>query len=254
MENRQYDNLIVDTLWNVVNNECNYYNKKINVISYIFGNIIDTIPDVQNQLSNKAKRILFENTIVKYFNAVRNASIETISNDETATNYELGGIKLNKRGFARLSVLSNISADVEYSPKTNKNIYLALGNVLKHFSMQKTDFEGKGLFEVIYKYIENHPTLKVSQAKAVSNSFCSNIENDDIMLCLDVAFHKYLDSRIEAFKQELRAQNCDEMTINILPYIIEEVDKNYNMFTPNVNSVLNLNLGEKIIQKYKSKL
>jgi len=44
------------------------------------------------------------------------------------------------------------------------------------------------------------------------------------------------------------------MTINILPYIIEEVDKNYNMFTPNVNSVLNLNLGEKIIQKYKSKL
>jgi len=146
--------------------------------------------------------------------------------------------------------LSNINSEVEFSPRQNKNIYLSLGNVLSEFSFDNTEYEDKGFFEVVCRYMEKHRTLFTSTPKAISNSFCSNIDNSVIVKKLEKCFQDYLLKRIKSFQKDLRTQLSDEFSINVILDVLAEVDKEYSMFSTNFNSVLTKNIPNKIIEKY----
>lgn len=251
MEKWQKEDICVDAFWNIIYSEASFYNKKVNLMSYIYNEIIEKTHNSQNsKLSLQAKKILFDNNITKYFSTIRDASLKTIIEDSTPSTMDLEGDILNERGFARLSVLSNINSEVEYSPRQNKNIYLALGNVLNTFSLAYTKYEDQGMFEIVYRYMEKHPTLFASSPKAIANSFCSNIENTDIVNKLEKAFQDYLQNRIKAFQKDLRAQMSDTFSSGVIMDVLNEVDKEYNMFSTTFNSVVSKNIPNKIINKY----
>jgi hypothetical protein len=217
MENWQKEDACIDAMWQIIYDYASFFNKKVNLMSYIYGDIVDKFQKTQNgTLSVFAKKKLYENNITKYFSGIRDGALETIQQDTDEVEMDLDGEKLNKRGFARLSVLSNINSEVEYSPRNNKNIFLALGNALKDFNLDKTKHEGKGFFEVLMKYMENHRMLFSSTPKAVSNSFCSNSENERTLKKLYDSFENYLLKRIKAFQKDLRMQKADNFSINVI--------------------------------------
>lgn len=253
MENWQKEDACIDAMWQIIYDHASFFNKKVNLMSYIYSDIVDKFQKTQNgTLSVLAKKKLYENNITKYFSGVRDGALDTVSDNYIESEMDLDGEKLNKRGFARLSVLSNINSDVDYSPRNNKNIYLALGNALKDFNFDKTKFEGKGFFEVLAKYMEKHRMLFTSTPKSVSNSFCSNIENERIIKKLFDSFQNYLLKRIKAFQKDLKAQRSDMFSVNVILDVLTEVDKEYTMFSTNFQSVLNKNIPQRIIDKYKN--
>ena len=252
MENWQKEDVCIDAMWQIIYDHASYFNKKVNLMSYIYGDIVDKYQKTQNgTLSVLAKKKLYENNITKFFSGMRDGALDTISNNYSEVEMDLDGEKLNKRGFARLSVLSNINSAVEYSPRNNKNIYLALGNALKDFNFDKTKHEGKGFFEVLMKYLEKHRTLFTATPKAISNSFCSNIENERVLKKLYDSFENYLLKRIKAFQKDLRMQKSDTFSIDVVLDVLTEVDKEYTMFSTNFQSVINKNISQRIMDKYK---
>ena len=254
MEIWQKEDICIDALWNIIYTEASYFNKKVNLMSYIYNDILEKTNNPKTQtLSLLAKKKLYENNITKYFSAVRDAALKTIVEDTDKSEMDLDGEILNERGFARLSVLSNINSDADFSPKVNKNIFLALGNCLKDFSLENTDYAGKGLFEVVYRYMEKHRMLFTSTPKAIANSFCSNIDNTAVVNNLEMSFKNYLKKRIDAYKKDLKAQNSDEFSIKVINDVLAEIDKEYTLFSTNFNSVLAKNIPQRIIDKYKPK-
>lgn len=248
MESWKIEDICVDTLWNVVYSISSFFNKKVNLMAYVYGEIIDKM-DIKRKssLSALAKKKLFENNIVKYFSAVRDASVKTIKENDAASQIDIEGDILNERGFARLSVVSNINTKITYSPKTNKNIYLALGNALNGFTLERTSFNGKGMFEIIYKYLEKHPTLYTSTPKAIANSFTINIENKDIIDNLLTGYQEFLKSQIKQFQKDMIHQSSDELSYKVADDILTEVDKEYTMNSTNFSSVISLNLPRRIL-------
>ena len=93
--------------------------------------------------------------------------------------------------------------------------------------------------------------LFTSTPKAISNSFCSNIENERILKKLYDSFENYLLKRIKAFQKDLKAQRSDMFSVNVILDVLAEVDKEYTMFSTNFQSVLNKNIPQRIIDKYK---
>lgn len=251
MEIWEKEEICVDTLWNVVYTISSFYNKKVNIMSYIFNEVIETAEQCKNsKLSLLAKKKLFENNILKYFAAVRDASLDTIVDNETPSEHELDGQVLNERGFARLSTLSNINSEAEYNPRTNKNIYLALGNALSNMDLEYTQYEEKGMFEIIYDYLQKHTALYKSTAKSIANSFCSNIENNEIINIMKDSFQKLLLNRVTSLKRDLRQQYSDEFTIKIIDDVIKEIDAEYDMFSVTINNIIAKKIPEKILAKY----
>lgn len=248
MENWQIENICVDTMWNIIYSVSSFFNKKANLMAYIYGEIIDKIDNPKTmKLSALAKKKLFENNVVKYFSAVRDASVKAITDNETPSNMDIDGDILTERGFARLSTLSNINSKATYSPKTNKNIYLALGNALKGFTLSDTDYSDKGLFEVIYRYVEKHSNLYSSNGKTVANSFITNIENQQIIENLLQSYQDFLKSQIINFQRDMYQQQSDELSVKVVDDILREVDKEYKMTTNNFSSVISLNLPRRIL-------
>ena len=251
MEIWEKEELCVDALWNVIYTISSYYNKKVNIMSYIFGEIVETAPQCKNsKLSTLAKKKLFESNIIKYFSAVRDASLETISDNETASEHELDGQTLNERGFARLSTLSNINSEAEFNPRTNKNIYLALGNALSSMDFQYSAYEDKGMFEIIYDYLQKHSTLYKSTPKSIANNFCDNTDNAEIINIIKDSYQKLLLKRLTHLKFDLRQQYSDEFSIMILDDVLKEVDKEYDMFSVTINNIVEKKLPQKILEKY----
>lgn len=248
MENWQIENICVDSLWHIIYSVSSYFNKKTNLMAYVYGEVIDVINNPKTmKLSALAKKKLFENNIVKYFSAVRDASVKTIKESDQITDTDIEGNKLNEKGFARLSTLSNINSDINYSHKTNKNIYLALGNALNKFTLDGTDYYNKGLFEVIYNYINKHDNLLTATPKAVSNSFSSNIENKKIIDNLINSYQELLKKQILNFQREMYQQESDSLSVKIVNDILTEVDKEYNLFSANFSSAISSNIPKKIL-------
>jgi len=253
MEIWEKEELCVDVLWNVIYNIASYYNKKTNVMSYIFNEVVDNAEQCKNsKLSVLAKKKLFENNILKYFAAIRDAALDNISNNETPSEHELDGQLLNERGFARLSTLSNINSDSEYNPRSNKNIYLALGNSLKNVDFKTSVHDGESFFEMIYNYLQKHPTLYLSTPKSIANSFCSNIENTEIINILKDSFQSLLLKRIQSLKYDLRQQYTDEFTVVVLDDIVKEIDKEYDMFSSTINTIIEKKIPDKIISMHST--
>ena len=250
MDNWKIEDVCVDTMWNIIYSIASYYNKKVNLMSYIYGEIIEKIQDKSMSLSALAKKKLFENNTIKYFSAIRDASIKAMMESDKKSEVDIEGEYLNERGFARLSILSNINSDSVYSPKTNKNIYLALGNVLKGFTLNNTAYENKSLFEAIYRYSDKHDTLYSSNAKTTANNFMSDIENEAIMDNLIGCFQNFLVKQIRTFQKEMYQQKADEFSIKVTDDILREVDNEYTMNTNNFSSVISLNLPRKILLLY----
>ena len=248
MENWKIEDICVDTLWNVIYSISSYFNKKANLMAYIYGEIADKFQELRRgKLSPLAKKKLFENNVLKYFSAIRDASVKAIKINEAASQIDIDGDVLNERGFARLSIVSNINTKAIYSPKTNKNIYLALGNALNGFTLKRTDFDGKGLFEIIYKYLQKHTALYTSTPKAIANSFMINIENKDIVDAFIDSYQDLLKKQIKKFKNDMMLQETDELSYTIIDDVLSEVDKEYSMHTSNFSSVVSLNLPRRIM-------
>ena len=248
MENWKIEDICVDTLWNMIYSISSFFNKKANLMAYVYGEIADKFQVMRRgKLSSLAKKKIFENNVIKYFSAIRDASVKAIKINEEPSQIDIEGDVLNERGFARLSIVSNINTATSYSPRTNKNIYLALGNALKDFTLKRTEFEGKGLFEIIYKYLQKHPALYTSTPKAISNSFMINIENKDIIDNLIESYQNLLKRQIKKFKNDMMLQETDELSYTIIDDILSEVDKEYSMHTSNFSSVISLNLPRRIL-------
>ena len=250
MENWKLEDLCVDTMWQIIMTEASFFYRKVNLINYIYCDIMDKI-EVKDadSLSTFSKKKLLENNLVKYFAAMREASIEAVTKSSSETTTDVDGEKLNGRGFARLSILSNINATALYSPKTNKNIYLALGNGLNRFNLNNSVYQDKSLFQIIYEYILKFPALQNSTPRAIANSFSANIENEKIMLSLDASFDQVLLRQINTFQKEMRTQKADDLSVNIITDILVEVDKNYTNANVNFSQVLSLGLTQKIMDK-----
>ena len=252
MENWKIEDICVDTLWNVIYSISSFFNKKVNLMAYIYGEVVDKLEEKRrtSTLSTLAKKKLFENNVVKYFSAIRDASVKAIKANDASSQIDVEGDMLNERGFARLSIVSNINTKIVYSPKTNKNIFLALGNALSSFTLNRTEFEGKGLFEIIYKHLQKHPTLYSSTPKAIANSFVINIENKDIIDNLIASYQEYLRAQIKQFQKDMIHQSADELSYKVADDVLSEVDKEYNMNSTNFSSVISLNLPRRILLLY----
>ena len=199
------------------------------------------------KLSALARKKLFENNVVKYFSAVRDAAVKAIKSDDKPSTIDIDGDVLTERGFARLSILSNINTNVAYSPKTNKNIYLALGNALNHFSLKGSLYDGKGIFEAVYRYMDKHDNLYTSNSKSVANSFTTNVENEPVMDNFLESFQYLLKKQMRSFQKEMYQQEADEFSVKIIDDVLSEVDKEYDLHTANFSSVISLNLPRRIL-------
>lgn len=248
MENWKIEDICVDALWNTIYSISSFYNKKVNLMAYIYGEIIDKIDKPRSmKISAMAKKKLFENNLVKYFSAVRDAAVKSIKASDRPSEIDIDGDVLTERGFARLSILSNIGSNIQFSPKTNKNIFLALGNALSDFSLKGTQFEGKGLFEIMYNYFNKHDNLYTSNAKSASTSFIANIENEPVIDGFLTSFQNYLKKQMRVFQKDMLHQEADEFSVKIIDDVLAEVDKEYNMHTANFSSVISLNLPRRIL-------
>ena len=248
MENWQIEDICVDALWHIIYSVSSYFNKKTNLMAYVYGEVIDAIDNPKTMpLSAIAKKKLFENNVLKYFAAVRDASVKTIKESTQPTDTDIEGQILNEKGFARLSTLSNVNTDIAYSHKTNKNIYLALANALNKFTLKDTNYYNKGFFEVIYRYVEKHDNLLTSTPKAIANSFSSNIENKQIIDNLIDSYQELLKKQIKNFQRDMYQQNADELSVKVVNDILSEVDKEYNLFSSNFSSAISSNIPKRIL-------
>lgn len=250
MEDVRLDDLSVDSMWQMFFLEANYYNKKATLINYLYGEIVKQLKISNESLSIQAKTILLENNIIKPMTACKSASLKCITDSKVAVENYVGGQQLNERGFARLSVLSNINSITYYSHRGNKNIFLALSNALKNFTLKNTQFEGQSVFEVVANYLQKHTLLQKATPKSIANSIFTQIEMQDLVTKLHQSFDMYLDNLIFKFKTELRQQRSDIQSINVIDDIRKEIDNNFNMFSTNYNSVISSNIPAKVLKNY----
>lgn len=250
MDNSRFEDLCVDSMWQIFFLQANYYNKKATLMNYLYEEVVKKLNIPTNTLSLMAKKILLENNLIKPMSACKQASLDCITDSDEASENYIEGNKLNKKGFARLSVLSNINAKAIYSCKGNKNIYLALANALKNFTLKNTQFSGKGVFEVISDYLQKHTVLQSATPKSIANSFFTQIEMQDFVKQLNQSFDIFTDMLISQFKTELKQQHSDENSIKVIDDIRNEVDKTFNMFSSNFNSVISANIPAKVLEKY----
>lgn len=253
MDEVRLDDLSIDAMWQMFFLQANYYNKKATLINYLYGEIVKQFNIPEETLSLKAKTILLENNLIKPMGACKSASLKCITDSTVAVSHSVDGFQLNERGFARLSVLSNINSNTSYSHRGNKNIYLALANALKNFSLRGTQFTGKGMFEVVANYVYKHPVLHTATPKSIANSLFTQIEMQDLVTKLNQSFDLYLDSLLSMFKSELRQQRSDTKSINVIDDIAKEVEQNFNMFSTNYNTIISSNIPAKILAKYENK-
>jgi len=251
MDEVRLEDLCVDSMWQIFFLQANYYNKKATLINYLYGEVVKQFKLPEGTLSLQAKTILLENNLIKPMSACKQASLKCITDSDVASQNAINGNTLNEKGFARLSVLSNINASVYYSPKGNTNIYLALANALKNFTLSGTQFEGKGVFEVILGYLQKHPVLQTATPKSIANSFFTQIEMQGFVKNLTQSFDIYVDTLLLKFKTELRQQKSDQKSINVIDDIRKEVDASFNMFSTNFNSVISSNIPAKLLKKYE---
>lgn len=250
MEESRLEDLIVDSIWQIIFLQTNFFNKKATLINYLYGEIVKNNEPKEPTLSTQAKLILLENNLIKPMSACKQASLKCVTENKTATNTKIGDLALNEKGFARLSVLSNINSNIMYSPKGNKNIYLALANALKEFTLSGTPFFGKGLFEVFVDYFKKHPVLESGTPSTTANSFFTNIEMQKIVDKFNKSYNFYVDTLLIKFKSELKQQKSDAFSIYVIDDIKREVEASFNMFSSNYNSVIAENIPKKILEKY----
>lgn len=251
MEESRFEDLCVDSIWQIIFLQANYYNKKATLINFLYGEVVKLLNIPEPTLSLQAKTILLENNLIKPMTACKQAALKCITNSSVVTSTKIGDDNLNERGFARLSVLGKINANTYYSPKGNKNIYLALANALRNFDLKKTPFEGLGVFEIVVNYLNKHTMLQSATSKSIANSFFTQIEMQSFVKKLDQSFDIYVDTLLSKFKSDLSQQHSDVNSINVIYDIRKEVDATFNMFSSNFNSVISANIPQKVLKKYQ---
>ena len=251
MEESRFEDLCVDSIWQIFFLQANYYNKKATLINYLYGEVVKQLNITNPTLSLQAKTILLENNLIKPMSACKQAALKCITASTVVTTTKIADNALNERGFARLSVLSNVNAYTYYSPKGNKNIYLALANALRNFDLNGTQFQGQGVFEVVVNYLNKHTMLQSATPKSIANSFFTQIEMQNFVRKLNQSFDIYLDTLLAKFKSDLSQQHSDLDSINVIYDIRKEVDASFNMFSSNFNSVISANIPQKVLKKYQ---
>ena len=254
MDDKSVDKVAVNTLWAILYAEANFYQKKTTLILQLYGDVLARTEVKEGELSTFARKKLYENIVVKPFAACAEALL--VANKETS-NMGILSIEdepLNTRGDARLQIISNLNSPLTYSPKTNKNIYLAAGNILRNLSFEDTELENKGLFELIAKYITQHQTLSANNQRMVTNSFVNNIENKKIMSKISECFEKALSEYERQCVKELMAQNASALSTAIMPIVRQKIDKIYTKYSLNYNNAISGAIVNEVLERYQAKL